>query len=115
MNDYRQVASIIDIGAIDEQFKRGLAKVIDNIADPATEATAKRKITITVAIRPTEDRVNAATEISVKTDLAAVKSDKGSMSFEVTGEGVQAFVKTPTVQPDLFIKNDRMVSGGGNK
>lgn len=43
-------------GAFLERTDYEMGKVIDNILDPNTKATAKRKITITLELTPDEDR-----------------------------------------------------------
>ena len=41
-------------GAFTEQINRELKKVTENIQDPNTDATAKRKITVMIEFKPNE-------------------------------------------------------------
>jgi hypothetical protein len=43
-------------GALVEQVDSEIKRVLDNIIDPNTEATKKRKITITLEFKPDEER-----------------------------------------------------------
>lgn len=50
MSAYKELTKLSDIngGAVDEIFARNLAQVISNIADPATDAKAKRSIKLPI-------------------------------------------------------------------
>lgn len=52
-------------GAAEELFARELAKVLENVKDPNTAATAKRQIKITVTFKPHEDRNGGRDEMQV--------------------------------------------------
>ena len=43
-------------GAVQERVDYEVSRVVDNILDPNTEATAKRKITLTIELKPDPDR-----------------------------------------------------------
>ena len=43
-------------GAFTEQINRELKKVTENIQDPNTDATAKRRITVVIEFKPNEAR-----------------------------------------------------------
>lgn len=60
-------------GALPERFDMQLAKVLENIQDPNTEATEVRSITLEVKLKPSEDRDRAQTAVRVKTKLAGPK------------------------------------------
>lgn len=104
---FKDVVAITDIneGSIEELFKREWPKVLDNIADPATDASAKRKISLEIEIIPTKDRGMAAVVTKAKTTLAAIKADEGAIFLELTNNGVVASTKEPEVQPDLPVAN----------
>ena len=55
---YKAVSKIGDIGSgvIEEQFNGSLSTVLENIEDPATEATNPRKITLEITLKPSKDR-----------------------------------------------------------
>ena len=48
-----------------------MTKAIDNILDVNTSATAKRKITVSIELKPDDSRQNVAVSFSVKSTLAA--------------------------------------------
>ncbi len=79
-------------GAASELFERGIAKVLDNIGDPNTDADKVRTVIVKFEIKPTKGRDAAATRLSMTVGLAAVKSLDGSVVLDHDGEGhVSAF------------------------
>ncbi|MCR5725413.1 MAG: hypothetical protein K6G80_10045 [Treponema sp.] len=68
-------------GAANDYFADAMKKVLANIEDINTPAKAVRGITLTLKIKPSEDRLTAETEINVSTKLAAVKPHSKSMFF----------------------------------
>lgn len=64
--------SIIEMarGAFIERINYEMPKIIDNIFDANTKATAKRKLTITMEFTPDDSRQNIPVSFSVKTSLA---------------------------------------------
>lgn len=72
--DYNQISlDNIAHGAAKEAFEYELQKVMANIADPNTDAKAKRKITLEFTYSPTEDRAAATVAIQCKSKLAPNK------------------------------------------
>lgn len=61
-------------GAVPERVHEAFRKVMDNILDPNTKATAKRAITITYTFSPDEDRADIRIGIEVKEKTAPLKS-----------------------------------------
>ncbi len=59
-------------GGFLEQVDYEMAKVIDNILDPNTKATGKRKITVTMDLVPDDSRQKIAVSFSTKLALVAV-------------------------------------------
>ena len=57
-------------GAFQERVDLEMAKVIDNILDPNTKPTQKRKVTMTMEFVPDDDRQNIAVSVTVKSDRA---------------------------------------------
>lgn len=58
-------------GAVQERINRALAKVVDNILDPNTEAKKKRSITLKLSFVPNEDdREDVAVGAEVNYSLA---------------------------------------------
>lgn len=58
-------------GAALERFQLELERVLSNIADPNTDATAKREITLKFRITPDRDRYSASVDILTSAKLAA--------------------------------------------
>ncbi len=57
-------------GALAEKINQALREVTENVQDPNTKATAKRKITCTFTFSPNEQRDLVAASIDVKSTLA---------------------------------------------
>lgn len=60
-------------GSISERFKQELDKVLANIADPNTTAKTVRKITVSLSIKPNENRETAEVSIQATSTLAPAK------------------------------------------
>lgn len=60
MNEQFDKKSILEMsmGAILERVDYEMGRVLDNIIDPNTKATAKRKITVNLELIPSSDRKN---------------------------------------------------------
>ena len=71
MND-RAKKSILEMcnGAFQERTDYEMGRLVDNIMDPNTDPTAKRKIQITLELKPDAERANVAVSCSVKSSLA---------------------------------------------
>lgn len=59
-------------GAIQERVDYEVEKVVDNILDLNTEPTAKRKISLTIEMKPDENRTFIKISASAKSTLAPV-------------------------------------------
>lgn len=57
-------------GAFTAQVNRAIEEVTKNIQDPNTEASAARKITVTIGFKPNQERNFVATGVQTKTTLA---------------------------------------------
>ena len=57
-------------GAFTSQINRELEKVTENIQDPNTDATAKRRITVVIEFKPNEARNFVTTVVQAKSTLA---------------------------------------------
>ena len=57
-------------GAFTAQVNRAIEEVTKNIQDPNTDATAARKITVTIGFKPNQDRTLVPIGIQAKTTLA---------------------------------------------
>lgn len=58
-------------GAIMERVDYEMSRVLDNILDPNTSATAKRKLTVTLTFTPDDEREHITVGTVVKPGLAA--------------------------------------------
>jgi hypothetical protein len=103
MPDFMKTLDINNIckGAVPERFERELAEVLKNIADPSTPVKAKRRITIELEFKPFPDRDGANVVLSLKTKLAAVDPQPGSVFFQRQGPMLKAY-SHDTRQTDLF-------------
>lgn len=68
-------------GAFTEQINRAIEVVTKNIQDPNTDATAARKITVTIAFKPNEKRDFVATGVQTKVALAPALGAVTAMSM----------------------------------
>lgn len=59
-------------GALTAQINRVMEDVTKNVQDPNTDATATRKITVTIVLKPNDRRDFVATGVQTKTTLAPV-------------------------------------------
>ena len=71
MNDRKSSILQMAKGAFEERVDREMDRVIDNILDPNTKATAKRKITLTVELVPDDERQTIGVSVTAKSVLAA--------------------------------------------
>ena len=71
MNHETQRASILQMaqGAFQERVDYEMGKVMDNILDPNTKATAKRKISVTLELIPSADRRTITVQSTAKCSL----------------------------------------------
>ena len=72
-------------GAFEERVDYEMDKVIQNILDPNTKATAKRKITLTIELTPDDERRQIQVSVTAKSTLAA--TNPVTTSLYVTGDG----------------------------
>jgi hypothetical protein len=57
-------------GGVEEKLQYALDEVAANIADPNTDAKKTRKVTLTLTMKPNEQRTIANLDVDVKTSLA---------------------------------------------
>lgn len=90
-------------GAVDEAFQHELIKVLQNIVDPNTQATAKRKLTIEFTFGPSGQRDYATTKIMVKSTAGGNHNEPLETSLMITGSGQHVTaVERLTEQSTLF-------------
>lgn len=68
MNEQNQRDSIMSMarGAFEERVDYEMDKVIQNILDPNTKATAKRKITLTIELTPDDERCTIGVSVTAR-------------------------------------------------
>lgn len=68
MNEQNQRDSIMSMarGAFEERVDYEMDKVIQNILDPNTKATAKRKITLTIELTPDDERRTIGVSVTAR-------------------------------------------------
>lgn len=86
MNETAQRDSIMRMarGAFEERVDYEMDKVIQNIIDPNTKATAKRKITLTIELTPDDERRQIQVSVTAKSTLAPTRPV--ATSLYVTGD-----------------------------
>lgn len=58
-------------GGVQEKINHELKKVFENIQDPNTKATDKRKLTITLTFSPNDNRDAIKTDVNIKPSFAS--------------------------------------------
>ncbi len=90
-------------GAAVELFEKCMAKISDNIADTATDATASREITITFKFKPDEDRRRILITTRAKTKLAAIADHASTAYLGKDGDGHTYVFDQDPRQDILFV------------
>lgn len=57
-------------GAVEELYQEGLAKILENVFDPNTEANKKREFTLKIAFMPSKSRDALSYDITYDVKLA---------------------------------------------
>lgn len=86
MNEQLDKKSILEMsmGAILERVDYEMGKVIDNILDPNTKPTGKRKITVSLELIPSADRRTITVQTTAKSAL--VPTDPVTTSLFITNQ-----------------------------
>lgn len=74
-------------GAIQERVDYEVSRVVDNVLDMNTEATAKRKVVLTIELIPDKDRRVVKVNASAKSTLAPVTPVGTSLVVTADGNG----------------------------
>lgn len=82
-------------GAIIERFDDELRKLVANIADPGTPATAKREVSLKFSVKPGKDRGMSSVLVSVTSKLAPGESMETNMFIAITRSGPVATEYNP--------------------
>lgn len=94
-----KASSLIDManGAIKERLDYEMGRVIQNISDPNTKATAKRTITVKITLEPDEERQHVEVSATASSTLAALPLYVSCNSYD----SVKVFTR-PIADADLF-------------
>ena len=81
-----KASSLIDManGAIKERLDYEMGRVIQNISDPNTKATAKRTITVKITLEPDEERQHVEVSATASSTLAAGQEGGHTVAVELT-------------------------------
>lgn len=96
-------------GALAEKLNIELRKLAENVKDPNTKADAVRTVTVTIKVKPDENRQFSTTEISTKSTLAPAKGIATNFIFDFTKEGKAVVKELITNDP-----NQLVINNGGN-
>jgi hypothetical protein len=77
----------INDGALIEAFEIELQKVLVNIADANTPATATRSLTLQLVLKPHADRVVILSEVHCKSSLAPIEKHEAKIYLGKSTEG----------------------------
>ena len=75
-------------GAVAERFGDELHRVLQNILDPNTKATAARKVTLTVTMKPDETRSIVSMLVDAKSAIAPAQPVSTALQLGITADGV---------------------------
>lgn len=80
--EHTKASSLIDManGAIKERLDYEMGRVIQNISDPNTKATAKRTITVKITLEPDEERQHVEVSATASSTLAALHPVKTALA-----------------------------------
>lgn len=96
-------------GAIQERVDYEMRRVVDNILDENTKATAKRKITLTVELIPDDERQKINVSVVAKSALAPTNPIATSLYIAGDARGEMVIAEmVPQVPGQMFM-------GGGEQ
>ena len=106
-----QLLSIDNIadGAVKDLFEYEWDRILRDVADTTKQAKAKRTLTITLAVKPAEDRGSGDVEIEVVSKLAKPKASKGTVYLSNEEGRIVSYVNDPK-QEDLIPENEEASS-----
>lgn len=81
-------------GAIGERVDYEISKIVDNILDANTEPCAKRKLTLTIELKPDEDRRFIKIAASAVSKLAPATPVGTTLGIAADGNGEMIIVET---------------------
>jgi len=97
--DYQEVTlDTLNMGAARELFEAAWNRLLANIGDDNTKPTAVRSISITVKVKPNENRDSAATTVAVTDRLAPLSPHEHFVILGTDGHRVSAYTADPKQQ-----------------
>lgn len=106
--DYKEITlDTLNMGAARELFDAAWKRLLDNIADENTKATAVRSISITIKVKPSETRETANTTVGVKESLAPLNPHEHFVYFSTDGRNLHAYTTDPKA-PMLDFEGDNV-------
>lgn len=99
------IKSIVQMarGAIEERIDLEMTRVLENIADPNTSATAKRKLVVTFEIKPDDERRTLQVSASAKSTLAATNPIATALFMGTYGGKIQAVEMTAQIPGQMAL------------
>ena len=112
MNEQNQRDSIMSMarGAFEERVDYEMDKVIQNILDPNTKATAKRKITLTIELTPDDERRTIGVSVTAKSTLAATNPVATALYVTSDGNGELVVAEDDGSTPIVCISAEAPIS-----
>jgi hypothetical protein len=74
-------------GAVAERFNAELQKILENIADPNTDAAKVRKLTLTLSFKADEKRDIVVTSVQAKSALSPAKHIETKIVMDLDNRG----------------------------
>lgn len=87
-------------GALAERTNLEIAKVLDNIADPNTDAKKARKIVVTLTFKSNENRRVSDVSVQAKTTLAPARDIETQMILDYDNMGAVTGAELLSGEPD---------------
>lgn len=99
-------------GIVPELFDLELGRVLRNIDDVNTEATATRSISIAITVKPSEDRESAGVTVKVSSKLAGPRPQATSVFIGRDQGELVAYLRDPH-QREMDLRGKVVAMNGG--
>jgi len=93
-------------GAVNEVFDRELQRVLKDIMDPNTEATAQREVNLKIVIKPDEERDLGVVGVKASSKLAGSRAFISKLAFGRDRSGRVEARECFSGQKTLFDEDD---------
>lgn len=103
----QETTSIIEMarGAVIERIDLEMFKIMENIQDLNTEPSKERSITITVKMKPDNNRENIKVAYEVKSKLAPAAPIETSLFSGIHGGQIYAVENVPQIPGQMALNN----------